>query len=323
MKNPIVSIGPLLIGWLALLAASGVSWGAAVESRVLYETKFEAAQGFDEQYTLFGQGGWLGEGDGGNGLVSGFIAGEGQHAFVGYVAPTNQDRFVTLWRPVGYVPGGTNPPVVRFAVAFSIEDSSARTNRDDFRWSAYNIAGDRLFSLAFDNNSLEINRILDDGKPVATGWTFTNAQPYLLEILIDFPGNQWSATLGGVVISEKQPVTTTGLVRDLGDVDAVWAIRTAGRAGDNFMVFDNYRIVAEGQASRPPPRLQPLGWVRPGEFQIRLTGTPGVKYVIQGGEDLRNWSPLKTNAAAADGTFDYLDRGGGGRRFYRAAESAN
>ncbi len=311
-------------GWVLCLFAAvwvgGLSGARAVESRVLYETQFESAEGFDESLTLVGQGGWLGDGSGGNGLLSGFMDGEGQQAFLGFSAPTNQDGFLSLWRPVNFVPGGTNPPIVRFSVAFSIEDSSARTNRDDFRWSVYNSLGDRLFSLDFDNDSLGINTVLDDGKFVDTGWSFTNAQPYQLEILVDFPGNVWSATLGGVVIAEGLPVTTQGASRDLGDVDAVWAVRRPGKAGDNYMVFDKYRVAAESRATNPPPRLKALGVVGQGGFQVRLSGAPGLRYLLEGGRDFRNWVPLRTNVMPAEGFFDHLDQGGVAVRFYRARE---
>ena len=41
---------------------------------------------------------------------------------------------------------------------------------------------------------------------------------------------------------EKQPLTTTGAKLDLGDVSAVWVIREVGKPGDNYMVFDDYKI---------------------------------------------------------------------------------
>lgn len=308
-------LGIAVVGWGAVGA------GAAVGSRVLYETRFEPGEGFDETLTLIGQGGWVGEGSGGNGLLTGFIDGEGQHAFVGYGAPTNRAEFLNVWRPVNHVPGGTNPPVVRFSVLMMVGDSVSSTNRDDFRWSVYNVRGDRLFSVDFDNETLGIHYILDDGEVVATGWTFENEQPYRLEIVMDFPGNQWTATLGGVVLAEKLPVTTKGAVRDFGDVDAVWAIRRPGAAGDNFMVFDNYTLTAEETAvPRPPPVVRAMGVVRKGEFLVRVLGTPGVTYVLEGGPDLRTWVPLKTNAPPADGYFDHLDQSGAALRFYRAVE---
>lgn len=293
--------------------------GAGAASRVLYETRFEKAEGFDDTLTLIGQGGWVGDGSGGTGLVTDFFAGEGQHAFIGFVAPTNNGEYLNVWRPVNYLPGPTNPPQVRFTVMMSIEDSSARANRDDFRWSVYNVRGDRLFSVDFDNDSLGINYLLDDGRFVATGRGFTNSVPYLLEIRMDFSTNRWSASLNGVGLVTNLAITTKGAVLDFGDVDAVWVIRTPGSAGDNYMVFDNYRVEAESAVAERP-RLEPVGVLPPNGFVVRCRGTTGVQYVLEGSADLRAWVPLKTNSVPVDGYFDHVDQGGGPRRFYRMVE---
>lgn len=298
---------------------TGGSRSVEAATRVLYETRFEKSEGFDETLTLIGQGGWVGDGSGGNGLVTDFFAGEGQHAFIGFVAPTNRGEFLNAWRPVNYAPGPTNAPQVQFSVLMSIEDSSARANRDDFRWSVYNVKGDRLFSLDFDNDALGINYLLDDGKFVSTGLSFTNSRAYALEIRMDFSLNRWSATLGGVGVATNLAITTKGAVLDFGDVDAVWAIRTPGSPGDNFMVFDNYRVEA-GVAASTPPRLEPLGSVPPNGFAVRCRGTTGVRYLLQGSTDLKQWIPLKTNTVPVDGYFDHVDRGGGVHRLYRMVE---
>ena len=306
-------IGWVLVGWL-WAGGFGEARGAG---RVLYETGFEVAGGFDPDLTLVGQGGWVGEGIGGNGLVTNFLSGQGQQAFVGYTASTNREDFLTVWRPVNYVPGPTNPPVVRFSVLMSIEDSVATADRDDFRWSAYNVRGDRLFSLDFDNDRLEVNYLLDDDKFVATGRTFSNSVPYRLEVVVRLAENRWTASLDGQVVVTNQPVTTKGAALDFGDFDAVWAIRTVGSPGDNFLVFDNYRLVAEEGEAEPPPRLEALGVVPPNGFLVRCHGIPGRSYILQGSPDFAEWAALKTNAVPADGYFDHLDRGGGPRRFYR------
>lgn len=303
--------------WLGWFLAGAVAVGAA--TRVLYETRFEKTQGFDETLTLIGQDGWVGFGSGGNGLVSDFFPGEGQNAFVGFVAPTNNGDFLNVWRPLNYAPGPTNPPVVRFSVLMSIEDSSARANRDDFRWSVYNVKGDRLFTIDFDNDSLGVNYLLDDGNFVSTGRSFTNSQPYRLEVQIHFATNRWSASLGGLGLVTNLPVTTKGATLDFGDADAVWAIRTPGSPGDNFMVFDNYRVEVETSVSEPP-RLEPLGKLPPNGFVVRCRGTTGLTYVLQASGDLKAWQPLKTNSIPVDGYFDHVDQVGGGQRFYRMLE---
>ena len=310
--------GCIAVALLLLLNAFAAS---AATPRVLYETGFETAEGFDASLTLVGQGGWVGNGAAGNGLISGFLEGRGQHAFVGFSATTNDT--LVVWRPVNYEPGttATNPPVVRFSVLMAIEDSATSTNRDDFRWSVYNIRGDRLFSVDFDNDALQINYLLDDDKFVDTGVTFTNSTPLRLEIAMNFATNKWSATLNGAVLTRDLPITKSGLPRDFGDVDAVWAIRKVGKPGDNFMVFDDYRVVAEAAPStNQPPRVEAGGMLAPGQFLVRCYGTPGKLYALEGTSDFNAWLGLKTNAMPADGYFEHLDRGAPAWRFYRAAE---
>lgn len=301
--------------WLVALT------GWAAGGRVLYETQFERAQGFDPELTLIGQDGWVGEGSGGNGLIDGFFPGLGQHAFIGFTAPTNSGEFLNAWRPVNYLPGPTNPPVVRISVQMSIEDSSPTvTDRDDFRWSVYNREGNRLFTLDFENETLGINYLLNGETFVPTGRTFTNAVLYQLEMWIDFERNEWSASLDGVPLVSTQPVTTQSYPLNFGDVDAVWAIRTPGKPGDNFMVFDNLRIVAESPEPNPPSRLEALGLLPKGGFVIACHGVPGVSYVIEAADDLGTWRPVSTNTMPDVGHFDHVDRSTGTRRFYRMVE---
>jgi hypothetical protein len=252
--------------------------------------------------------------------VTDFLEGEGQHAFVGFTAGTND--FLNVWRPVNYAPGApTNLPVVRFSVLMTVEDSSSTTNRDDFRWSLYNAREDRLFSLDFDNHSLGINYLLDDDEFVATGRTFTNSFPYQLEVEMNFQRNLWSATLNGQGLVTNLPITSQNLPLDFGDMDAVWAIRTPGQPGDNFMVFDKYRLVAEAEDTGMPPRLEVLGaFAEPGpqvRFLLRGFGVAGLNYVVQATTNLTAWFPLKTNTVSADGYFDHSDLSASPFRFYR------
>jgi hypothetical protein len=310
MMNRRIAALLLTVVWAATVSLAGAA------QRVIYETRFEVSEGYDPELTLIGQNGWVGEGSGANGLVTNFFAGEAQHAFIGFSAPTNS-TVLNAWRPVNYLPGGTNPPQVRFSVLMSIEDSASTTNRDDFRWSFYNGRADRLFTLDFDNNSLGINYLLDDNAFVATGVTFSNSVNYELEVRIDFVQNRWSALLNGQGVVSNLQVTTRNVPLDLGDVDAVWAIRTEGKPGDNFMVFDNYRITVE---SNVPPRLEALDWSPRLGFILQWSGVPGVRYLLEGSSDFEVWHPVVTNTMGADGFIRQNDNTGGGLRFYRVQE---
>jgi hypothetical protein len=57
-------------------------------------------------------------------------------------------------------------------------------------------------------------------------------------------------------------------------------------------------------------------------FQLRFEATPGTQYVIECSSDLRNWSPLASVTADADGLIEYRDTAGGGKAnlFYRVVQ---
>jgi hypothetical protein len=196
---------------------------------------------------------------------------------------------------------------------------SSEERFDDFRWSVYNIAGDRLLSLAFNNENLAISYGLDDEAGLIwTGHLFTNEVVMDLAMTLDFAENQWSATVGGTMVTTNLPITTSGSPLTLGDIDAVWVHLPEG-GGDNWMVFDNYLVTAEPVGTPPePPELASLG-LGDGSFLLRVTGEAGRDYAIDASTNLTDWLPLRTNTANG-GTFDFVDTGAGEipNRFYRA-----
>ncbi len=151
---------------------------------VLYSTGFEASEGFSTNANLVNQNGWVGFGSGGNGVVEGFFAGGGQQAYLGFSPPTGNGDELTIWHPTNFTPTNRAQQVVTFFVKMSIEDSSgANTNYDDFRWSVYNVAAERLFSIDFDNSTFRISYALDGTNGfVFTGETFTNSVAYELVV---------------------------------------------------------------------------------------------------------------------------------------------
>jgi hypothetical protein len=304
--------------WLVLVVLSGViSPRAFAQGTNLYSTGFELSEGFDPRLTLVGQGDWTGTDFNGNGVATNYFANDAagqpfgdQQAFVGFYPLTNTQGALNVWVPVDFDPVAANLPIVTFSATMAVYDSSlTRPNRDCFRWSIYNTdnGGTRLFTLDFDNATLKINYELDDNQFVWTGFNFENSGPtngqYDLIVTMNFADNVWSAWLNDVQFVDSKPITTQGSVLDLGDVDAVWVNDTLGQPGDNFMVFDNYSIAAEPY----PVRLDALQRLANGAFLLRLTGEPERQYAVDATTDFVDWFALKTNSAAADGTFDFLD----------------
>lgn len=291
---------------LGLMVTPGSSRGAAA---LLYQTGFDASEGYNTNLDLVGQKGWVGQGSGGNGIVSGWFPGKGQQAYIGFAPPNTNDSSLFLFQQIN-----KTIPQAQFSVTFQIEDSS-NSNWDDFYWSTYNQQGQPLFTLDFDNFELKVYYIIGNSTNRSfSGLTFTNATPYRLGVGLDFTSNLWSATLNGALLATNKPITTTGAALNFGDFDAGWRIYDPSAPGDNFMVFDDYRI----SASISPPSLRVLGLLN-GSATLRVTGLAGNSFALEASTNLTQWSSLKTNVTTG-GSFDFVDDKASGlkQRLYRA-----
>ena len=284
----------------------------------VYSTQFEAAQGYNINLDLIGQAGWLGSGTGGNGLLTNAIPGQGQQAYIGFDAPNPADNNLVIWKPINFNALAAGYPVVKFSTQMRIADST--TNRYDiFRWSIYNIQGNRLFSLDFDNDFLDIGYLLDGTNQIVfTTNKFVNTATYTLTVAMNFASNRWSASLNNTLIATNKAITTTNAPLNLGDVDAVWLVNQisgTNAPGDNYMIFDNYTITAE----MPPAQVQLLGRTGEGWSLLRVNGQNNSRWSLDATTNLVNWIALKTNVIS--GTFfDHVDTTSAGlpRRYYRA-----
>lgn len=304
----------LALGLFCLLG--NVASGATA---TIYATRFETSEGFSTTAALSGQKGWTNAGAGGNGIVSNYIAGLGQQAYIGFYAPASGYSSLAVWKPLNF--DSSNASLVRFSVEMSVIDSST-TNRDQFYWSVYNRSGDRLFAILFDNADLSIWHELDNGFLYDTGWGFTNGAStngvYTLDISMNFPSNRWTALLNGTKIVTNQPITTKSAALNLGDIDAEWWLTITNKPGDNYLLFDNYTVTADALPAVIPSLDPPLA-VGGDQRLVRVNGRNNVQYAVEASTNLVVWTSLKTNIATA-GFFDYLDTGAIGlpRRFYRA-----
>ena len=285
----------------------------------VYSTQFEAAQGYnDSNSDLIGQAGWLGSGTGGNGLISNAISGQGQSAYIGFAAPNPGDDMLFVWKPIDFNAVAAGYPIVKFSTQMKIEDSTNNLY-DIFRWSIYNAQNDRLFSLDFDNDFLDIGYLLDGTNQIVfTTNKFVNATTYTLTVTMNFASNRWSASLNNTLIATNKSITTINAPLNLGDVDAVWLVNQisgTNAPGDNYMIFDNYTITAE----MPPAQVQFLGRTGEGWSLLRVNGQNNSRWSLDATTNHVNWTALKTNVIS--GTFfDHVDTTSAGlpRRFYRA-----
>jgi len=303
-------------GLLAIAFLAGASVMAAPTN--IFSTQFEAWEGYSTNFDLIGQNGWLGFGSGGNGIVNQFITGEGQQAYLGFTAPAAGYDQLGAWPPLNFDPLAAHRELVRYSVLMNISDSM-NASWDNFRWSVYNPQGHRFFSLDFDNFYADVSYLLDGTNTlVITDIPYTPGSNYTLLVTMNFASNRWSATLDKALIATNQPITTTNATLALGDIDAVWLIYDTNAPGDNFMLFDNYRVTAESLPV-PPARMEFLGRSVEGWTLLRVFALTGSRWAVEATTNLLDWTALKTNVVS-DLAFDLVDTTAAGskQRFYRA-----
>jgi hypothetical protein len=316
----------LLAAVLIAVATQIGAHASTAAGRVLFETGFERFEGYDPERDLVdslgrGQNGWTSVGHGGNGLLTQALADfNGQYAYLGYQGPTNAGVSVNLFRPIRLVPDTNAAPVVVFEVTFSLrDDTPSPAVADDFRWSAYTPDDHRLFTLDCHGPDQSIHYALDDGKGfVATGFRFEYGVVYRLEISMSFGRNRWTASLNGTTVAHELPLTTGTQRASLASIDAVWAANPKGTWNDNYMLFDDYRIVAH-----PPEAVAPLvelaGLDAQARPQLRIWGEPGVRYRIRSSNDLAIWTDREVVVAAGpDGLAVWTDTQPAATRCYQA-----
>jgi len=285
-------------------------------------TQFEVSEGYSTNLDLVGQGPWISWGSGGNGIVPGFFPGQGQQAYVGFAPPPDAgDDQLVVWPTNQFNPVAAGLPLVKFTALMQIADSS-NGEYDFFQWRVYNRQGQRLFLVDFDNYFTNINYRLDGTNDyVATEVYFTPDTTYTLSLTMNFASNRWSASLDNTLIVTNLPMTTTNAALSFGDVDAVWLLYDTSAPGDNFMVFDNYRVTAETLTASPTPTAltQFLGRTSDGWALLRVLGIDGSRWSVDATTNFTNWTALKTNTIS-DGSFEYVDMTASpySRRFYRA-----
>lgn len=325
--NHSLTLGQVEIGWIPRrtgaagnnymvfddLRVTSESLTPPPPSHILYATAFEPAEGFDRGFNLAGQEGWRRSGSGGNGLVTNAFEGRGQQAYIGYFPPEGGTNYLYLWHPINYQPPTNDLSAARLRFSTSMQIvNSTNQSFDDFRWSVYNTEVDRLFSINFNNESHRVTYLLDGpGDFVSTGVQFTNGVIYDLVINMDFASNTWNATLSGEVLATNQPITTTNALLSLGDVDAIWLIRNTNAPGNNYMVFDDYRVATETSGQPPPPaslRLDLISGLGGGPpYAVRVEAPPGTPYILDASTNLLQWTPFWTNEVPADGFSEYIE----------------
>src|SRR2546422_931895 len=101
-------------GMLAGLVALMPCERTAAARTNIFSTQFESAEGYRTNLELIGQNDWVGGGSGGNGIVTNYLAGQGQQAYVGFFPPKTNDDTLFVWKPLNFSPLTNGLPLVKF-----------------------------------------------------------------------------------------------------------------------------------------------------------------------------------------------------------------
>ena len=265
----------------------------------IYETDFEMFP-FGSN-TLDGFDGWVDTDP--NSGTSGIFEPEAgsQAAWIGY--NTTSKSYVSLYRTVN-VPFSTG--VVEFSVDMRIVDSTSARKRDDFSFMLYNTEGYYLGEILFDNNTQKIWRGDDGGQYIDTGHSFVRGADYTLSVSMDLVKNQWSAYLGEQLVFKDATLNSSGRALNLASVDIFWRPQLQGSSGDNFMIFDNYRLSTAKQT--PVIVSSSEAQAKAGEpftYKITATNAPHLSFSATGlppGLNVDSSTGLISGNTSASGT---------------------
>jgi hypothetical protein len=313
-------------GLLVIVAAAFLPVRSVGAATIVYSTSFEPAEGYHQGPGLAGQDGWIASGTGGDGIITNGLLGHFQTAYIGFNPPATNEAGHAVAHRLGFNPLQRQLPLVTFSVAMAVFPSTS-TNQDWFDWAVF-AANKELFALSFSSGrgNQPISYQVGDGTFVDTGQTYTNEIAYTLTVTMDFTANQWSAMLDSTLLVTNQLMSAATGTNDmtLDVVMAEWVFRNPTRPGNDYMVFDDYRITAQPAASAlTGPTLQ-LASGSPGQVSLHLLGQPGATYALEASEDLRSWTEIAA-LPSPDGNWDYTDTTAGslGQRFYRARSTAS
>jgi hypothetical protein len=129
-----------------------------------------------------------------------------------------------------------------------------------------------------------------------TGYNFENEALYELKFVMDFAANNWSVSVGDEVLLNSKTLTTTGASLTFGDLGPLWVYRKPETPGNNYMVFDEYKLTVEtsDEPVKTPPTLAWTGWTDDGRAMLQMGGDATTDYTVEVSDDLKTWTPLQT-----------------------------
>lgn len=306
---------------LAVLALALVMPWALARAGELYATDFAEFPLGDDK--LVGTGGWLGtnKGEGVHGVDDSAIPRLGKAAFLGFNPPST--NYVTVYRPLEAQKVPPVGAIVEFTTTLAVADSS-NGGFDRFLITVYNTEDDFLAAVLLDNTLVDFGIWASDGDfDTDTSVAYETDVLFDLRVVIDLARNKWSAYMDGGVVFKDWTFTASTVRRDLGGIAAEWEIVNTRRPGDNWLLFDNWKIAS---AEALPPAAIPAQWAsyeRFGkDFVLRWNLPANQAYQVEYSLDLKSWlsdlpgSKIPASGAPREITFTDVAPSTP-RRFYR------
>jgi hypothetical protein len=301
------------------------SFTATSRAGTLYETGFETfTTGSD---TIAGRDGWTVApstvaGFKTNGIDDGLVPSLGKTAYLGYYPPPSAVTSVSVYRRVTPDPVAAGLPVVDFYCVLGLTNSKNKPNKDDFDLRIFNNQTPTLQVLGglnFDLNDGYVYRY--DGVSYSnTGFAVPVDQITEVNMRLNFRTSRWTADIGGVRIVNGQPITAKTTVQmSFGAVAAVWIPRSSFAPGDNWMLLDDWNIVASAEPGVQITTAQKNA----SGFMLNWPGEAGYLYQVQylnasGSQWLSTLPDSLFGQGTGDAAYSFLDPSAPpGKRLYR------
>ena len=290
-----------------------------------------------------GTDGWISNDttSGAQGILQDFVAELplGKTAYLGFERPSS--AFTTVARPVNYDPASGGTSRVEFESFLGVQDSTnGRTDR--FFISFYDIGGDFLAAIVFDNTSAGADTLRGQGmadgsvQSTPTGVPFARGDQTLgfvaIQILytqIDLEHNTWSAQLDGVPLFTDAPFADPALgPLTLGSVAAEWELDALSPffAGDNWLFVADWFVRTVPKESPRSPSIQSReirrvasrSHGRPRRASTTRSSTPPISSTGAVTSRALSYAGISTN-----GPLTFVDpQAGPAKRFYRIRRTA-
>ncbi len=229
------------------------------------------------------------------------------------------NRSVYLRRAVDLDPVALGQEVATFSVVVGIKDSTVDSlfRRDNFEFQVWNSSSQLLAGIQFDNNRLDsftglplrsIYLLYWNGSAFVytnTGYSFLPETLEVLEFRINFRTNRWTVSLGGAPLFQDLSFYTGPSARNLGTVRVQmqvmnsYPLSTDIYPGDNYMLFDDYRLRTD-----PVTVTLESSWTASGACKLDWNEEYGHHYRLQYSADCTSWFDFPTTIHTATITGD-------------------